>query len=1202
MYNIENIFANFKTMPSPRENAEARENARKNESLMDKAQKEFVQENELNLSLLQNQNNIDRFKNFLNRKSGYRELALNIAGFTQDQKDILSEQIKEEAKKVQFVITKNRKDLEKIFSQEFTRNLWLVNHELITTKSSELIKLIKSEEERKKFFERVNTLQSGQAVNYLQKPKDYLSKIKITRKALKKLSQDQLQIINDLLKLDKKVNFSDIEAIITILADDESKQNFLKYFISRVSVDDLERSALSSNIKKDIKKKIIKSIKNELWVPEDEAEKVYSSLDRSQIFINTDELDSINVTDLLNEVNIKREIIEQYNWDLAESWALEDELEGLWLDKKGKIHQNFIDFVKNSSDISPNIKSKIDSLQKWNLIELKNWEKRAYYYIKNVDIWNSKETKTMEFENITWNSWFKKIWKWFEEIYAYKQFFKLLKNISQNNQKLDINLFSPEAFKESWATESIDDSSEINNYDELVLWLDKIDPAWKEFGLSEDKTVIYSEKDNFVFLIDSINKRNKTIIVDQWWLWKKKITFKDLYQVMASNPKDLKRAKKINNLNELVLWLSWADWLSGLTVKWWKLYDKVSDPKLSYPVNSFAWKDNKWALIKSISETSVDYNIWTVEKDSKKKRETLKKASNSKNLTQFLFDIKTDELKPKLNSKLENEKMKPPEKKTDLIKAFMSGLSIYEIINSFEFLINWVKVKLEKWNRLKSIKFAQKFSWLLWAEVWNYLQSKREQEEKSLVEEMKNDLQALDSGFMIEQIIRIVTNKSSAQYEIVACLFSVLKYWNIYPKGLAKYSGTYFWYTALWWTNSFRIEREQAARKAWNNYPEEDLIQDWLKFKWSKAEWSVFRSKLWKDYAKELSAWWASEYEAWKEDTSKKTTVNWRIWDFIWAIEWREYSNALWAMEAVFWFNWSTKDMQSVAFILPVLWYGEGFYQEIVKRVKGIAATTPYISLMFWISKEWGIVYRNFIKALIKNAPDLKANQDKILKDFDAIFKHEKPAKKAYDFWETYWDKLVKYINFSDPLVALKKDEIPEFKAFFEKAQWLWTDNEYAPKKEDIDIWVYEKNNIWIVWWWNMLWYMIWNFNGDFGTPTAEAVFDMYIDTFKNIKNWSWTPEEKKKLFIKTYEPFERKVTAVSWQFIGQLDITKHKMYAKLRSNWLDIVKNQTKPANYEALLGNIYDNFMASSTATVATTTWNTKTSIDDIIRNPNG
>jgi hypothetical protein len=53
-----------------------------------------------------------------------------------------------------------------------------------------------------------------------------------------------------------------------------------------------------------------------------------------------------------------------------------------------------------------------------------------------------------------------------------------------------------------------------------------------------------------------------------------------------------------------------------------------------------------------------------------------------------LFDIKTDELKPKLNSKLENEKMKPPEKKTDLIKAFMSGLSIYEIINSFEFLIN----------------------------------------------------------------------------------------------------------------------------------------------------------------------------------------------------------------------------------------------------------------------------------------------------------------------------------------------------------------------------------------------------------------------------------------------------------------------------------------------------------------------------------
>jgi len=123
VYNIENIFANFKTMPSPRENAEARENARKNESLMDKALKEFVQENELNLSSLQNPNNINGFKNFLNRRSGYRELALNIAGYNQDQKDILSEQIKEESKKVQFIITKNRKDLEKIFSQEFKSNL-----------------------------------------------------------------------------------------------------------------------------------------------------------------------------------------------------------------------------------------------------------------------------------------------------------------------------------------------------------------------------------------------------------------------------------------------------------------------------------------------------------------------------------------------------------------------------------------------------------------------------------------------------------------------------------------------------------------------------------------------------------------------------------------------------------------------------------------------------------------------------------------------------------------------------------------------------------------------------------------------------------------------------------------------------------------------------------------------------------------------
>ena len=150
---------------------------------------------------------------------------------------------------------------------------------------------------------------------------------------------------------------------------------------------------------------------------------------------------------------------------------------------------------------------------------------------------------------------------------------------------------------------------------------------------------------------------------------------------------------------------------------------------------------------------------------------------------------------------------------------------------------------------------------------------------------------------------------------------------------------------------------------------------------------------------------------------------------------------------------------------------------------------------------------------------------------------------------------------------------------------------------------------MWIVWgWsdekkkWRILDYITPSPSGWLWWKTAEAIFYMYIDTFKNIKNWAWTLEEKRKLFITAYEPFERRIIEVFWHYIKWLDKNSNPVYAKLSENWLDFVLNQTKPANYYDLLNKIFDNFMASSTATVATTTWNTKTSIDEIIRNPNG
>lgn len=1166
-------------------------------SLIWEAQELFTEEKlTWNLSFFDSLSNLDifsDFKKFLNKKEKFKELWIIVTGYNPDQQNILAEQILQEKNKLLFLRKKNLSDLKKVFEKEYKiLDIPKLTNEISGISILELAKLLKSEAKRRKFLLDKNIFENDDKLLDSKKidEKNLLENIKISSSSFKKLSEDKKFQLFDIFNNYKKINFSQLESVLESLSDNKSKENLLKYFISSISVKDLEKVWLFNS---QMKNKILESIQNTTWVSEDEAKDIFQSIEKDKIFLDVDDLNWFDLSSLLQNKSLQRQILDEYNSEITESWLDENIQNSLKLDEKWNIHKSFINFVKNSEKISEEIKSQIDLLEKWNYFEIQSWEKKWFYNIKSIDNWNTVSSKSMIFENITWEHWIKKLWNWYDEIHSYETFFNLLEKISSSDLKntFSIKFYTKDNFKNSWIKETVESWEEISSYDDLVKWLDLIDKDWKDFWLSEDKTALLKKDENFIFMIKKVDKAGKTITIDQWWkLWNVKVSFKEFYSIFKSSSGNFKRVKKINTFTEALS--SWLKWLEDLELKNWKIFDK--NDKTKTPIKSFVSWDKKWLIINEISENWIKYTIWDIEE--KKGKKTLKKWLLSSNFTQFLEDIKENWFIPEKKSTLE-ENNKTPEKKWNIIWKFLLWLSIADIKNSWEFLIDSIKKKLERGNRLKSLKFAEKFWWIFWKEMKMSLQSMKESEEKSLIEEIKWNLQTLDSKEMIEQVELILWNKNSESYEIIAALFSVSKYWNIYPKWLSKYSWSFMWYKALWWTEEFKQKEIIKAKEEWINFTEEILVQGWL-----KNNKKIFRSKLWKDFAKELWAWESDEIEAWKNDAWNKQKAWLALEHAIWLLEWREYAWAIWAAEATFWKNGSSKDMQAFWFVLAMSWFWKNFSQILAKKVAWLAYTTPYSSMMFWRDESWHKKYKAFIKSLIKNAPKFKWREEKVLADLEKAYKWDEVVKKLFSFWKEYWDDLVDYINFKDSYVALQSDKIPDFKVFLDESRSIWWDgNDFWPKKENFEDWTYDKNPVAMSWESNAMAFMRLDPWAELVWEEWKKVFNMYIDTLKNIKKWDGSIEQKRREFKKVFEPFERKMASIHWGFIDKVQYWKHPVYTRLIDNWLDFIKNQSeKILDYEAKIDEIFNNFMnsvSSSSTSVDETVKSTKLTIDEIL-----
>lgn len=1153
-----------------------------NSSILSQSQKDFVKyrlDNDISFfdKNIDSKELYDNYVSFLSSKDAYKELTLELSDIKKSKVEILKSQLKSEVLKITIPRKSNLQKLTTKYSSEynFTNESLQDLKDLLSKASNEsLSNMLRYPNKRLDYLLQQKIFSNkNEALSAKKKVESFMSS-KI-RANLWVLNQEQKTYLFNIFNSSSKMNIEWLDILLEAFEwYPDSKRALVKYFLESVSYYDLEKNNI---LNKQLEKTIFDNFKKEsedlfVWLEDKEIKEIFDSLDKKTYFINLNNLEEQEpIEKLLDSQKIKSRLIDIYNSEIEQSNSMQEsilwDLEVVW--ENQNIHESFLQMVSKDQKIMPSIRNNIDKLAEWKMIELEFYDKKwksnyTYYEIEKVDHWTVAESKKLKLKNVTTPNGFNKNLKWTQENYLYDDFYTLLVNISKpDNKEVSLNFYDTEELKDK---EMVEDDK-IFEIQYLENKLDVLDPEWKDVNLKSDEMVISSnDDDNFIFLIESIDEASNEIKINQWALWIISVSFSQFYEVFKNA--DLKRKKKINNFDELIqtAWEKWLDWFNSLEL-WWKDKDKIvlKSDKDEAEEEWYEWVryfvgDGKEAIyIKKISKDSIEYITWTFEewKDWNpwefKTDESI--SYTAKNFSQFFYDIEKNNLSPYTKHLKEEKKSKEEiEGEKSLrwspLSRYMSRMSFADIMWAIKFFPENIKKNLERWSKLKSLKFAQNMAKIWWSDTWFYLNMKSaaEQEEKSLTEEISNNLKSLWSKDMIKQVEKILLNKDSEEYEVVAAMMTVVgKYWNLYPKALKKYSWSLLWYKRLWWTQSklrdFKDGIANAKSPDWKPQPvfftEERLVESLLGDRAKK--WTI-RSRLDKDFGWALANGMKEEMDDWAMKSGNKITTEWRISYFLWELKNLWYANAIWSLENIFWKNGSSFEMNAVPFVLTASWYSKNMDQVLLNKLIWLGFSTPYTSLVFNKDLDWINLYSSFIEKLIedklwwKNCPAIK--------EFQSAKKQSNPEDKVnwlYNFWKKYWKDLIDHINLSDPYVVMKKDNEPIYKQYYEMLNWVHSDWEFNMKDDDIIYGVYEKNPIA---------YTKWGISkissdptGGLWRPTSKETYYMYINSIKKLRDYdidSVAKDEKekielqgqrKKLFKEQFEFFSDAIKEVAWRY-----------------------------------------------------------------------
>lgn len=1139
---------------------------------------------------IKSENYYDDFIDFIDGQTIYEENINSIKNFGDIEKNNLENKIKLDSIREKIWIDKNISTAKKIIKEEFK----IKNDRLLDKGLKETYKWIHWRENIKKILKNKINRHAFLATFLKWKYEEIsitkhdsidetLSNIKWLN--IDELATDQLvtlkKIYNSRMILDSKdlivflslLNFKNRYAILKELNPTLNLKQLIELWV-------ITETKAIEKLKTELKNthtKLSKSDINKIFNESIEFDNIFISIhelnEKQQInFINSNKA----VKNMVDELNEARQKIEK-----EESLFLDDDLLNLETVKiknweyETKIHNNFIDFIKEDywKNLTKKIKDTVDSFKKWGYIKLNDTKWNKYFYIEEIDLGWTKSWKHIKVRNLNSLYWIQSIENSPTETITYENLYKIILNL-KNVNKGELEFLNEKDFK----TESFEKAPEENN---LQTEEDLRKILYKDWFLSEDSKNLdftqlkFKDKNKGVEFYRSFSSFNNN---------KHELTFKWSWQIISYSEflnefrksNQYKLEHKINNLQEL---LEKSNFLKDNNIvlhnSWNKLVTKSEKNNANATeIKTFLWDNWNTITINKVSDNSIKYSTWKVQ--SIKNTEKKWKIYNIKN--DYLFDTFDDFLLKIDNSKsnykslekwqeIEDNDAVPIRQKSTIFGKLFTLSSIVELIQWTEVTINALKEYLERWNDLKSAKFAQLFWKVLPDDIQAKLEFSLTEKKKESIDKIFKELTEADWGPAMKRITeRIIANKNASSEEVYASMkFMLMKRGGLYAKDLAWKEKDFIWYQKLWWKKGdafymkYKLKIEKQNNELQNSagksdpvfFTEEWLIEDYLKK--YQQDTNLLYPRVEKDFQKYLTEGQSNRYKKWEDEWGYAFTISEKLNLFNTHLATWEKSRALWVLSKIFSKNSTFESLYAPWFIIAMSWVAEQFNWSELNHLMWFSFETPSTALLFAVDSSWIEIYQNALINFYENTG--KNQKAKKLKKILAL-PINKRIWELNNFWIENKNDIMNFYNLKDGYIILnkgtKKDKWGFFESMYQIYKWSMASSEYSVVKWDfLGEWQYDNtpmtdtNNKLVKIESTNSWGYKWS--------ESRRITRAYINRLEEIKKMDIPFEDKKKLFINIYNSFEwggekrSGITEALWQYISKESIKDWQIYRDLK-------------------------------------------------------
>lgn len=581
----------------------------------------------------------------------------------------------------------------------------------------------------------------------------------------------------------------------------------------------------------------------------------------------------------------------------------------------------------------------IDWMLKKAYILIERIEENWNVKIKNLthDTWNIRwmdlPSKTITYENLD---------NMFSHFIYSPHFWKLRQ---VNDIKEEIN---------SWQLKEYKNISEIATIKEMLPELDAADDKWQSFWMKV-WTVFEFEANNSdievsVCRVKNIDETAKTISITnfEWGT----LAFREFIELFKENK--CKRTANITNNEELFSELKKDKWVEKFKET---IYDK--DTKRILPkhqeknkdhpwIKYLVWPDKKSLRIDKIEDWRITATYW--EFDEKWWKDWVWSFTEKRDKFEFPLEgfyalVKKLKLEPLVIASQNKITTPASDKKLpwsfSFVNMIMSMPNWLVISASFKWYADVFKQKMKDNTELQTAEFMLK--------MWNLLPSSMRSDYTAKAEwiqknKMKSKIESLEwmtePNAMIELEKILIGTSNSNQHEIEAALmFTVKKYWVLYPWALYPYKKDFYWYKRLWGEVDDALFQEiiWSNETSWKSWTEEELIEKLLKKQWNKELPIKRRSTIWKEFAWNWASWRKDNKSAWKDDVDNKNTRDWREWEALDALKNGKHVYLIWTIESTLDKWWKAEERCKLPFMVLMSWITKKMHEKDAAAFWGLA-------------------------------------------------------------------------------------------------------------------------------------------------------------------------------------------------------------------------------------------------------------------------